>query len=339
MRVQPLLAGAGCVLAAAIWGLAFVVVKDGLDYVGALYMMAFRFSVAAAALSIVFWRRFRKLNRIYIRNGAALGGFLFCAYFFQTVGCNFTTPGKNAFLTTLYVVLVPLLRWPLFRLRPAPPLFAATVLQAAGIGLLSMGNAPADGLSLNVGDALTLVCGVFLTFQMVCQERMNRCGAADDPVLLSLLEFAAVAVLSWCAAPFYRDGGGFSLELQAVPLSALKNPRVLASMLYLGLCSTMLCYLLQNVSLNYLPAPLVSLLISFESVFGMLFSVLIPVNGGRERLSASGAAGCALIFLAVLLAEGRAALRLLRVRRASGGGTRRHQRLPSTTRSCPTKSR
>lgn len=338
MKFLSFYAGAGCILAAAIWGFAFVVVKDGLDYVGALYMMAFRFSVAAAALSLAFWRRFRKLNRIYIRNGAVLGGFLFCAYFFQTAGCNFTTPGKNAFLTTLYVVLVPLLRWPLFRLRPAPSLFAAAVLQAAGIGLLSAGSAAAAGFSLNMGDVLTLVCGVFLALQMVCQEQMNRRGEADDPVLLSLLEFISVAVLSWCAAPFYRDGGGFSLELQAVPISTLKNPRVLASMLYLGLCSTMLCYVLQNVGLNYLPAPLVSLLISFESVFGMLFSMLIPVNGGRERLSASGAAGCVLIFLAVLLAEGRAAVRLIR-RRASGGGTRQHQRLPSTTRSCPAKSR
>ena len=280
-------AGAGLLLAACIWGFAFVVVKDSLDYIGAIYMLAFRFSIAAAALALIFVRSLKLLNASYWKRGAILGALLFFAYALQTIGCNYTTAGKNAFLTTVYVMFVPLFGWPLYKKFPGIHVFAAAVISLAGIGLLALTKSDSALFSVNVGDALTLACGIFYALHILYTAKYN---AAHDAILLTVLQFFFAAVFSWIAA-FFFDG--------AFPIEAVKNTRVIVSMLYLGLFSTMLALVLQNVGLKYVRSSFAALLLSFESVFGVLFSALLL----HERLTARMIAGCALIFFAVVLAE------------------------------------
>ncbi|HAH63735.1 MAG TPA: EamA family transporter [Treponema sp.] len=286
-KTVSLFAGAGLLLAACIWGFAFVVVKDSLDYVGPVYMIAFRFSIATVALALLFAPKLRLLNKSYWKNGAVLGGYLFLAYAFQTIGCNYTTAGKNAFLTTIYVMLVPLLGWPLYKKRPGLYVFAAAVISITGIGLLALSNTDGSLLTMNKGDALTLVCGLFYALHIL---RMERCNATQSTILLTVLQFFFAAVFSWIAAPFF-DG--------AFPVEAVTNPRVIVSMLYLGLLSTMVAFVLQNVGLKYVQSSIAALFLSFESVFGVLFSTLLL----HERLTLRMMTGCILIFFAVILAE------------------------------------
>ncbi|MBQ9495233.1 MAG: DMT family transporter [Treponema sp.] len=279
-------AACGLLLTSCIWGFAFVIVKDSLDYVGAIYMMAFRFSIAAGALALLFVKQLKLLNSAYWKNGATLGSFLFFAYAFQTVGCDYTTAGKNAFLTTMYVMLVPLFSWPLYKKRPSWYVFAAAAISITGIGLLALSSD--DGiLSINKGDALTLVCGIFYAVHILYME---KCNIDQSPILLTVLQFFFAAIFSWIVAPFFNG---------AFPLEAVKNPRVIASMMYLGLLSTMVAFALQNVGLKYVQSSLAALLLSFESVFGVLFSTLLL----RERLSARMIVGCVFIFFAVILAQ------------------------------------
>ena len=93
--------GAGLVLTAAIWGFAFVVVKDSLDFVGPTWMVAIRFTIAAVCFGLIFIKRFQHLNKDIFFHGCFLGVLLFLGYLTQTIGCNFTTAGKNAFLTKI----------------------------------------------------------------------------------------------------------------------------------------------------------------------------------------------------------------------------------------------
>lgn len=325
-KSASLLGAAGCLSAACIWGFAFVVVKDSLDFVSAVYMMAFRFTIASISLSLIFFRKIRAVNLHYIKRGAVLGAFVFAAYALQTVGCNFTTAGKNAFLTTTYVILVPIFAWGAHKTRPPLRIFAAAVIQLAGIGFLSLGKEAGRPFVIGLGDALTLLCGIFYALHIVFQEKYCRLSvnagtgntadetsvsaraSADDPVILTILTFIFAGVFSWLASPFYDESkSAFSLSLNAFPLAALKNPRVAFSMVYLGVFSTMIAFLLQNICLKYVPAPLASLLLSLESVFGMLFSILIPLNDSRETISAGLLIGCSLIFAAIVIAEGRTA--------------------------------
>ncbi|MBP5602432.1 MAG: EamA family transporter [Treponema sp.] len=281
-----LLASVGLIICAAIWGFAFVVVKDSLDYIGAVYMIAIRYSMAAIVMSLIFIKKWRLLNKQYIKHGLLSGLFLYIGYTSQTIGCNFTTAGKNAFITTIYVILVPFVVWIAEKKRPGWYEFIAAVLSLTGIGLLALGTG--DSAGLNIGDILTMVCGVFFVLHIYWTAKYGVQG--DDPLFLTLLQFVVCAIGGWLLAPFY-DG--------VFPLASLQNPRVIISMLYLGLFSTLLCFCLQNTSLKYVKSSLASLFLSFESVFGVLFSTLFL----HEHLTIRMIAGCVLIFVAVVLAE------------------------------------
>ena len=221
----------GLIFVTIIWGFAFVVVKNSLDYVPPLYMMAFRFTIASFVLALLFLPKFKHLDKSTFFHGMILGIFLFAAYAFQTVGLQFTTAGKNAFLTTTYVMMVPFLNWFFHKSKPSWNCVLAAIIALAGIGLLSLQG----DFSMNRGDVLTIICGFFFAVHIIFISRYTQ---TQDPVLLTILQLAFSALFSWIFAPF-TDG--------SFPLQETLRTDVIVSMLYLGLFSTLLCFLLQNV--------------------------------------------------------------------------------------------
>jgi len=282
-KAQTAAASLGLIFTTLIWGFAFVIVKNSLDYVPPIYMLAFRFTIAALVLPFIFLKKIKKIDLKYILNGSLLGFFLFAAYAFQTIGCQYTTAGKNAFITTIYVILVPFFNWIFTKKRPDLYAVAAAVLGITGIGLLSLQG----DLSVNKGDLLTLVCGFCYAVHIVFIARFTE---HQDPVILTIIQLASAAVFSWIFAPLY-DG--------AFPLAALQNPSVVFSMLYLGLMSTMAAFLFQTVCQKYVPPSTAALLLSLEAVFGVFFAWILL----KEYLTIRMAFGCILIFTAVVLAE------------------------------------
>ncbi len=273
----------GLIFVTIIWGFAFVVVKNSLDYVPPLYMMAFRFTIASVVLALLFLPKFKLLDKSTFFHGMILGIFLFAAYAFQTVGLQFTTAGKNAFLTTTYVMMVPFLNWFFHKSKPSWNCVLAAIIALIGIGLLSLQG----DFSMNRGDVLTIICGFFFAVHIIFISRYTQ---TQDPVLLTILQLAFSALFSWIFAPF-TDG--------CFPLQETLRADVIVSMLYLGLFSTLLCFLLQNVCQKYLRASTTSLLLSFESVFGVIFSIIFL----KEILTAKMIVGCVLIFFALVLSE------------------------------------
>ena len=285
-KYTSILASIGLIITAAIWGFAFVVVKDSLDYIGSFYMVAIRFSIAAIGMGLIFFKKIKLIDKKHLVMGAVTGFFLYFAYIVQTVGCFYTTAGKNAFLTTVYVILIPLISWPLYKKRPGWFVFVAAVMSLTGIGLLALGGNDLGGI--NRGDLLTLVCGLFYALHILWTEKCNKEGCSV--ILITLLQFFFAALFAWLTAPF-ADG--------PFPVAALGEVKVVGSMLYLGLLSSMVCFSLQNIGLKYVPSSLASLFLSFESVFGVLFSTIFL----HEVITVRMIFGCALIFLAILLAE------------------------------------
>lgn len=273
----------GLLLVTIIWGFAFVVVKNSLDYIPPIYMMAFRFSIAAVVLSIIFFKKFKSMNKATFLHGIGIGIFLALAYAFQTIGCKYTTAGKNAFLTTIYVILVPFLNWLIAKRKPDVYSIIAAILSVIGIGFLSLRG----DLTINIGDFLTLICGLCYALHIVY---IARYSSQDDPILLTILQLATTAVLSWIFAPI-MDG--------AFPLQGLQEKGVIISMLYLGLLSTMAAFLLQNICQKYTPPSMTALLMSFESVFGVIFSVIFL----HEILTTRSIIGFVLMFAAILISE------------------------------------
>lgn len=279
-----LLAAAGLIFTTIIWGSGFVVMKNSVDIIPPTYLLAFRFTIAAIALSIVFFPKTRTLNKYDIKYGSLLGIFLFTSYFFQTYGLKYTTASKNAFITTLYVILVPFFNWGINKKRPARKNIVAAVIAIIGLALLSLEG----DLSINPGDALTLVCGLCYAVHIVFIERYAK---EYDPVKLTVVQIAASAVLSWCIAPLLEGNFDFSVI----------DKGLAGSVLYLGIFATMVAFLLQNVGQKYLNPNTSSILLSFEAVFGLIFSVIFL----NDPLTLKLISGCVLMFIAIIMSEYR----------------------------------
>lgn len=277
-----LTASIGLLVAAVIWGFAFVVVKDSLDFIPPVYMLAFRFTIATIGLGIIFYKRLSKISIINVKSSIILGILLYISYLLQTIGCLYTTAGKNAFITTIYVVIVPFLYWMISKKKPDIYCIISAFMAIFGIGLLSL---TAD-LTINIGDVLTLICGLGYAVHLIY---INKYSEYQDPIILTFLQILVAAIISWITAPIMD--GGFPSEVT--------NPDMIMGMLYLGIGSTMIAFLLQNVGQKYIEPSTTALLLSMESVFGAIFSVLLL----GEILTTKMLVGCALIFTAVIMAE------------------------------------
>ncbi|MDD2955390.1 MAG: DMT family transporter [Oscillospiraceae bacterium] len=266
--------------AALIWGASFIVMKDSVTTFPPNILLGIRFTIATLLLCVIFFRRLKLFNREYLFHGGVIGLCLFLAYCTQTIGLTGTTPGKNAFLTAVYCVLVPFLLWAFYKARPDIFNCAAAVLCITGIGLVAL-----DGnFTMGYGDALTLVGGFFFAMHMITVSRFSQ---NKDPVLLTITQFGFVAIFSWITGLIFEP---FPTEFPAHSWGGI---------LYLAVFATALCLLLQNVGQKYTAPASAAILLSLESVFGILFSVLFY----DEPLSPRLICGFVLIFVAVITSE------------------------------------
>lgn len=269
------------VVATMIWGSTFFILKDTLDDLDLMFLMAFRFSLAAAALGLIFWNRWKAIDRSYWWRGGLLGLFMFVAYAVQNYGLMDTTPGKNAFFTAVYCVIVPFLYWAVDRLRPSRFNVLAALLCIGGIGLVSWDG----GIALTRGDLMTLCAGFVYACHIVAVAKFAK---GRDIILLSILQFASAALCFWVGTIFTRGipAEGLTLEGRLV-------------LLYLAVFGTTIGQLFQNVGQKYTDPSSAALLLSLEAPFGVAFSVLF----GRENPGALMYLGFLLIFLAVVCSE------------------------------------
>lgn len=269
------------VVATLIWGSTFFIMKDTLDTVDLQFLLAFRFTVAAAVLALVFRARWRQVSRDYWWRGAVMGVLLYTAYTVQNYGLMGTTPGKNAFFTAVYCVIVPFLSRAAGGPRPDRYNVLAAVLCILGIGLVSWDG----GIVLLWGDALTLLSGLIYACHIVAATRFSR---TRDVFPLTVIQFAAAALCCWVGT---LVTGGF-------PAQGL-SPRAWVVLIYLALAATTVALLFQNIGQKYTDPSSSALLLSLEAPFGVLFSVLFT----EESPTAFMYLGFLLIFAAILCSE------------------------------------
>ncbi len=263
-----------------IWGTSFVVLKETLNTVPTLYMLAFRFSGAAVLMLILGFKDIKKLDLNYLKYGVALGVFLFLAYSLQTFGLSLTTPAKNAFLTTTYCVIVPFLNWIREKKRPDSFNFVATVVCLAGVSFVSL----QANLSAEIGDLLTLFCGFFFALHITFTSKYIK----DRSVaMLTMVQFATAGLLSWFSA------------LATAPVPQNIETGTLWSIVYLCVMCTAICFCLQTYGQKYTPPTTVAVIMTMEAVFGAAFSVAFY----GEVLTTRLVLGFVLIFFAVFMSE------------------------------------
>jgi drug/metabolite transporter (DMT)-like permease len=276
---------AAVVLTTVAYGSSYVVMKDVLRRMPTSWFLTLRFALAAVVLALLFRTRVaRCLDVSHVVAGACVGVPESLGFLLQNLGLAGTTPGRNAFLTATYCVMVPFLAWAVERRRPGANNVVAALLCLAGVGLLSLGGTL--GPTLGVGDLLTLLSALAFACNMVA---VGKLGRAHDAVTLTFVMFvvSALVCLAW------------ALTTEPLPAPAALGPAFWLEALYVTLLCTVFGLLVQNVAQAHLTASEVALLLSFESVFATLFSVLFY----GEALTATLLAGFALIFGSVLVSQ------------------------------------
>ena len=268
--------------AAFIWGSSFFVMKDALDALPVQYLLAIRFTTGALLLGLLCGKKWRSFTPDYLWRGAVIGGMLYTAYSVQTYGLALTTPSKNAFLTAVYCVLVPFLYWAFARIKPDRYHLLAAALCVTGVGLVSLSG----DLTVNPGDGLTLLCAVFYAMHIVC---VAKTSPGKDIYLLTVFQFAFAGAFAWV-------GGALT---ERFPAQALAKPEILLPLAYLAVMATTVALLFQNEGQVWSDPASASVILSLESVFGVLCSVLFA----GDRVSGRMLAGFALIFAAVVCSE------------------------------------
>lgn len=282
LRKKQIFSKAGLFAVAVIWGSSFIIVKNTVNVLPPLYLIALRFTIAFAVLSAVFFKHYKSIDRQYIISSAIIGFFSFAAYWGQTIGITATTPGKNAFLTTVYCILVPFLYWLVDKTEPTMGQIAAAVLCVVGVGLISLN----ESFNIEYGDMLTLVGGFFFACQMVAISKFSK---NRDILLLVILQFGFCALFCWIYSLIFENHADY----------AIVDAGTAFSVIYLGIVATALCYLVQNIAQKYDSPSSVSVILSLEAVFGVIFSVAL----GAEKLTLKIVTGFIFVFTAVLTSE------------------------------------
>lgn len=280
-------------LTAAIWGFAFVAQRVGMQHVGAFTFNGVRFALGSMSLLpvIYFFNKkskngkkvkdeFEEANlKTTIKSGLLAGSVLFIAASLQQVGLIYTTAGKAGFITSLYIVLVPILGI-FLKQKTHFTTWIGALTAVVGLYLLSIN----ESLTIEFGDFLEIVGAFFWAAHI---QLIDRFVKNVDAIKLSSIQFAACAVLSFIVALIFED----------ISISGLSS--ALVPILYGGIMSAGVAYTLQAIGQKSAKPSHAAIALSMESVFAAIGGALLL----EERLPVKGYVGCGLMLLGMLIAQ------------------------------------
>jgi len=292
-RAEPTRQTAGLVamvLATALWGGTFVILRDSLVSLSPAPLVCVRFACAALLLGAIAAARRARFDRAALRGGIFGGLAAAAGYACQATGLRTTSAGTSAFLTSAGTVFAGLLAWPLLGQRPTRELIAGIVLVVLGTALLA--NPGASGLGR--GEAWTMAGSLAFALQVVV---LARHAAAADPLALTTVQCATLAL---GIAPFAVASGA-----PAWAAFATATPATLARLAYLLCAGSIAAPLLQVAAQRVLPAGRVGLLFGLEPVFALVFAATL----GGERFAPIWWLGAGAVLLGIAAVEVPAARR------------------------------
>ncbi|MCU0917701.1 MAG: DMT family transporter [Planctomycetes bacterium] len=300
MQTRTLTSDLLLLLAAFFWGTTFVAQRLGMDHVGPMTYNALRFAVGAMTLLPVLLA-FRTRNdadglgqvaqpppavnlrhhrRYLVLGGGSLAGLaLFGGASMQQIGLLYTTAGKASFITSLYVVLVPIAGLFLGQ-RCGLAVWAGALLAVAGLYLLTI----TQSLTIGRGDLFVLIGAFFWTAHVLL---IGHLATRANPLHIAGIQFLACSALSLLAAVLFE-----SITLAAVGAAALP-------ILYAGIFSAGVAFTLQVVCQRTSPPAHAAIVMSLETVFAALAGYLIL----HERLAPRDLLGCTLMFAGLLVVQ------------------------------------
>jgi len=275
-------------LTAAIWGFAFVAQRVGMQYVGAFTFNGVRFALGSISLIplIIYFKNKKTAEQpeetasaSALVPGIIAGSVLFFGASLQQAGLAYTTAGKAAFITGLYIVLVPLLGI-FLKQRTGLNTWIGVVLAALGLYFLSVN----EDFTIAFGDLLEIIGAFFWAVHILVIDYFTK---KVDALRLSCIQFAMCSALSIIIALIFEDISVSGLSQAAIPI------------LYGGLLSVGVAYTLQVVAQKHAKPSHAAIILSMEAVFAALGGALLL----KENMGVRGYLGCALMFAGMLLTQ------------------------------------
>jgi drug/metabolite transporter (DMT)-like permease len=274
----PRLATLLLVSVTAVWGSTFFLIHDLVAHVPSADFLAVRFGIAAVVMAVVFRRQTLALTRREVLVGVVLGALYGLAQLLQTIGLEHTDASVSGFVTGTYVVLTPVLGAVLLRDRLPLSTWLAVALATTGLAVLSL-----RGLSVGVGEALTLAAAALYALHIIGLGRYSTAGSATG--LATVQAFVITAITGVAAIP-----GGITLP---------GTGGQWASLLYMALVAGAVALWAQTWAQSHLPATRAAIVMTMEPVFAAFFAVLF----GGESLTARMVVGGALVLAAMYVVE------------------------------------
>lgn len=291
MKKEELKADFLLLLTAAIWGFAFVAQRMGAQYIGAFTFNGIRFALGAFSLLplIAIFARQRNNNHIpasksqdkkaVIYGGLLAGIILFSGASLQQIGIASTEAGKTAFITGLYIVLVPLFA-SFIGHRIQFNHWLGAFLAIIGLFLLSVNS----DFSIARGDFLILIGAFFWSTHILVIDYLTK---KTDPLQLSVAQFLTCSALSLICALIFEDIQWAAIKMALIPI------------LYGGLCSVGIAYTLQVVGQKHAHPTHAAIILSLEAVFGAIGGIWVL----GEVITSRGYIGCALMLAGMVISQ------------------------------------
>ena len=266
-------------LVAIIWGGGFVAGKMAISGTTPFAVLVYRFGVSALLTFIVFFKRIIRCDSDTVKKGLGIGVLQAAALGVQLTGLQYTTSAKQSFLCTAYVAMVPFIGWLLLKEKIKVKELVAGFTALLGIGLISLEGS----FRMGIGDSLSLCFALLFGIQIVLVGKFVN--DKTDILALTFFQFLSAAVLS------------LLLCLVRGESLLICGSESIIGVSYLILFNTVLAFIAQNIAQRYTADTTASLILSFESLFGFLFSILYYHETPGLRFFA----GAALCFAAILI--------------------------------------
>lgn len=262
------------------WGASFILSKNTLATLAPYNFLAIRFIIASAISALFFYKNILKLDKATLKYGVLIGSILFTAYAFNTIGLNYTTASKSAFITGFSVVLVPVISALFLKKIPERDAVIGVVMALFGLGFLTLNG----NLSLNMGDLLTLCSTLAFAMHIIT---VGKYTSKVDSISLAIVQIATVGFLSLIMT--------LTTETLVIP----KGSDVWVNLLILSLVCTSGAFIVQNAAQKHTSPTHTALIYTGEPVFAAIFAYFIS----GEALTKRGLLGAALILTGMLVAE------------------------------------
>ena len=265
-----------------IWGLAFIGVSDALNNGWGTFPIVFLRSIIGALVVFPFTIKKSYRNKDLFKKGINIGVSAFGGYTLQTYGQSMTTVGATAFITSLYIILVPLILRILFRKRESWVIYLASFIAVIGCLLLNLKLPLSFDKENLLGNGLVLLGALCFAIQIITIAKYTQ---EHDVLQLTFIELVTMAFLALIAMSIIND---FSFKVEG-----------LFSVVWVGLLSSGLCSVSQMWGEKHLHASVSGIIMSLESVFGAIFALIFF----DEHLTLIQAIGCTLILIPVLMCQ------------------------------------